>query len=244
MVELLLLIFGALAWYISTLSAGGGAVLLLPVISFIVGPHLVAPTVTIAKCLASPYRALVFWSYIDWKVIRWLTPGSLIGAAAGAYTYTQMSPDWIQLIVGIFLISTVFQYQFGHREKTFPMTLPYFFPVGLVTSFVSGVVGAMGPLKNPFLLNYGVEKEALIATKALNSLLMQATKLVTYITFSAISLELALYGVAAGIGGIIGVFFAKRKLLKVSAEKFKIYTLFIMLICGLALVSKAMVDLI
>ncbi|WP_444918279.1 sulfite exporter TauE/SafE family protein [Microbulbifer sp. JMSA003] len=243
MIELLLLIFGILIWYISTLAAGGGALLLVPVISFIVGPHLVAPTVTIAKCLASPYRALVFWSYIDWRVVRWLTPGSLVGALLGAYSYTQMSPEWIQIVVGLFLMSTILQYRFGHRERSFPMSLPYFLPLGLVTAFASGLIGAMGPLKNPFLLNYGLEKESLIATKAFNGLLMQLVKLGTYITFSAVSLELAFYGVAAGLGGIIGVTLAKRRLNQVSFKKFRKYTLLVMFLCGLVLVIKAIYDM-
>ncbi|WP_413663435.1 sulfite exporter TauE/SafE family protein [Microbulbifer sp. CNSA002] len=243
MIELLLLFFGVLIWYISTLAAGGGALLLVPVISFIVGPHLVAPTVTIAKCLASPYRALVFWSYIDWRVVRWLTPGSLVGALLGAYSYTQMSPEWIQIVVGLFLMSTILQYRFGHRERSFPMSLPYFLPLGLVTAFASGLIGAMGPLKNPFLLNYGLEKESLIATKAFNGLLMQLVKLGTYITFSAVSLELAFYGVAAGLGGIIGVTLAKRRLNQVSFKKFRKYTLLVMFLCGLVLVIKALYDM-
>ncbi|WP_445362569.1 sulfite exporter TauE/SafE family protein [Microbulbifer sp. ANSA003] len=244
MIELLLLIFGVLIWYISTLAAGGGALLLVPVISFIVGPHLVAPTVTIAKCLASPYRALIFWSYIDWRVVRWLTPGSLVGALLGAYSYTQMSPEWIQIVVGLFLMSTILQYRFGHRERSFPMSLPYFLPLGLVTAFASGLIGAMGPLKNPFLLNYGLEKESLIATKAFNGLLMQLVKLGTYITFSAVSLELAFYGVAAGLGGIIGVTLAKRRLNQVSFKKFRKYTLLVMFLCGLVLVIKALYDMV
>ncbi|WNZ55837.1 sulfite exporter TauE/SafE family protein [Microbulbifer sp. MKSA007] len=244
MIELLLLFFGVLIWYISTLAAGGGALLLVPVISFIVGPHLVAPTVTIAKCLASPYRALVFWSYIDWRVVRWLTPGSLVGALLGAYSYTQMSPEWIQIVVGLFLMSTILQYRFGHRERSFPMSLPYFLPLGLVTAFASGLIGAMGPLKNPFLLNYGLEKESLIATKAFNGLLMQLVKLGTYITFSAVSLELAFYGVAAGLGGIIGVTLAKRRLNQVSFKKFRKYTLLVMFLCGLVLVIKALYDMV
>ncbi|WP_444940675.1 sulfite exporter TauE/SafE family protein [Microbulbifer sp. ZKSA004] len=243
MIELLLLIFGVLIWYISTLAAGGGALLLVPVISFIVGPHLVAPTVTIAKCLASPYRALIFWSYIDWRVVRWLTPGSLVGALLGAYSYTQMSPEWIQIVVGLFLMSTILQYRFGHRERSFPMSLPYFLPLGLVSAFASGLIGAMGPLKNPFLLNYGLEKESLIATKAFNGLLMQLVKLGTYITFSAVSLELAFYGVAAGLGGIIGVTLAKRRLNQVSFKKFRKYTLLVMFLCGLVLVIKALYDM-
>ncbi|WP_444911588.1 sulfite exporter TauE/SafE family protein [Microbulbifer sp. PAAF003] len=244
MIELLLLFFGVLIWYISTLAAGGGALLLVPVISFIVGPHLVAPTVTIAKCLASPYRALVFWSYIDWRVVRWLTPGSLVGALLGAYSYTQMSPEWIQIVVGLFLMSTILQYRFGHRERSFPMSLPYFLPLGLVTAFASGLIGAMGPLKNPFLLNYGLEKESLIATKAFNGLLMQLVKLGTYITFSAVSLELAFYGVAAGLGGIIGVTLAKRRLNQISFKKFRKYTLLVMFLCGLVLVIKALYDMV
>jgi hypothetical protein len=43
------------------------------------------------------------------------------------------------------------------------MRLPWFVPVSFASSLTSAVVGASGLLVNPFYLNYGVMKEAMLA---------------------------------------------------------------------------------
>ncbi|YAA40061.1 hypothetical protein ACJJJB_16420 [Microbulbifer sp. ANSA001] len=87
-------------------------------------------------------------------------------------------------------MSTVFQYRLGKTKYSFPMRLPYFFILGLVTAFLSGIIGAIGPVKNPFFLNYGIDKENLLATKALNTLVLQGTKILTCLSFEVITKEL------------------------------------------------------
>jgi uncharacterized membrane protein YfcA len=239
-----LLIFGALSWYICTLAAGGGAMLMIPLVGLLIGPHLVAPTITIGSVIAAPSRVLLFWPYINWSVIRWMLPGSILGAMVGAYIYSQMHPIWLQLLVGIFLMSTLVQYRLGRKQSSFPMRLPYFFLLGVVVAFLSGIIGAIGPVQNPFFINYGVDKENLIATKALNTMVLQATKIMTYLSFGAITMDLASYGVAIGIGGIIGVYLAKHRILRMSTQSFHYYILALMFICGVFLALRSLTQIV
>jgi uncharacterized membrane protein YfcA len=239
MTFIILLIAGILAWFISTIAAGGAAMLMIPIISFLIAPQVVAPVVSLGAFLANPSRAWLFRNHIDWKVSCWLIPGSLLGAILGAWTFTQISVQWIQIVLGLFLISTVFQYKFGKSKRSFTMKITWFFPVGLVVSFLSGLVGGTGPVHNPFMLNYGMEKERLVATKAMNSLVMQFTKLVAYTGFGAMTLEIGGYGLVLGIGGALGAWFASKHLQGIDASRFRIYTLILMPICGVLLLIKA-----
>ena len=84
MIYLLLFLSGTVAWAISTAAAGGGATLLIPVIGFLLGVQLVPPVISIASIIANPSRAFFFYQFIDWKVIFYLMPGSLLGASLGA----------------------------------------------------------------------------------------------------------------------------------------------------------------
>lgn len=240
MTLILLLLSGAFAWFISTVAAGGAAMLMIPIISFLIAPQAVAPVISIGAVLANPARAWMFRHHIDWTVSRWLIPGSLVGAIIGAWTFTQISSQWIQILLGLFLISTLFQYRFGKSTRSFPMHKRWFFPLGLLVSFISSIVGGTGPIQNPFMLNYGMEKERLVATKAMNSLVMQLTKIIAYTGFGAMTLEIGLYGLVIGVGGSIGAWFASRHLRNIDTKRFRTYTLILMPICGAIMLIKAL----
>ena len=239
MIYLLLFLSGAVAWAIGTAAAGGAATLLIPVIGFLLGAQVVPPIISIASTIANPTRVFFFYPYIDWKVIRYLMPGSLSGAALGAWSFTQINIELIQIILGVFLISYVFQYQFSKTRLRLHMQRRWFFPLGVMVSFLSGLVGATGPILNPFMLSYGLEKEQLVATKSLNSLIMQLSKLTTYTIFGALTWQTGIYGVLLGAGAVLGIYIARKHLLSIQLERFRNYTMAIMAISGVLMLVKA-----
>ncbi|MGB1801406.1 MAG: sulfite exporter TauE/SafE family protein, partial [Gammaproteobacteria bacterium] len=180
MVFVLLFILGCLAWFFSTVAAGGAAILLIPIITFFLGAQMVAPIISVAALIANPSRAFLFRHHVDWQVIPYLLTGSVIGAIIGAWLLTRIDSQFIQVILGLFLISYVLQDKFSKTKLALKMKLHWFFLLGFSVSFLSGLIGATGPIHNPFMLNYGLEKEKLVATKAINSFVMQLTKLISY----------------------------------------------------------------
>lgn len=239
MIFLLLSLFGLFAWFFSTIAAGGAATLLIPVITFLLGAQMVAPTITVAALFANPSRAILFRNNIDWQVIRCLLPGSIIGAVMGSWSLAQSNIQIIQIMLGLFLITYVLQDKFSNANLTAKITLIWFFPLGLTASFLSGLVGATGPVHNPFMQSYGLEKECLVGTKAINSLVMQVTKLFSYGVFGALNVQNAGFGIALGLGAIVGVFLARTQLSRIDSQRFKQYTLIVMFISGIAMLYKA-----
>lgn len=237
---LLLFIFGLIAWFFSTVAAGGAATLLIPIITFMLGAQMVAPIISVAGILANPSRALLFRKHINWQVIRYLLPGSIIGAIFGAWSLTNTNAQLIQVILGLFLITYVVQDQFSKTKLTIKMRLSWFFPLGLIVSFLSGLIGATGPAHNPFMLSYGLEKERLVGTKAINSLIMQVTKLISYGAFGVLTYQIATYGIALGLGAIVGVFFARKHLSTINPNQFRRYTMILMFISGIVMLYKAL----
>lgn len=239
LIVIVLFFLGLGSWFFSTVAAGGAATLLIPVLGFIVAAEMIAPSITVAALFANPTRALLFRHDANWQVIRFLVTGSITGALVGAYLFTQVDAQWLQILIGVFLISTVAQYRFGKSRRSFPMKLSWFFPLGFIVAFISGLIGAAGPVYNPFMLNYGLEKEALVATKAINSLIMQISKLLGYGIFGALTLNIGIYGVAIGLGAMVGIYLAKKHLLTINEDRFRQYTLILMPLCGVALIIKA-----
>lgn len=241
MIYLTLILCGSIAWFISTVAAGGAATLLVPVIGLLLGVQYVAPVISVASLCTNPGRSFLFRDHVDWQILRYLLPGSLLGAFLGAWSFSFLDPEWIQLVIALFLISYVLQYRFGISTISVRTRAWWFLPLGLLIAFLSGLVGATGPILNPFLLSYGLEKEHLVGTKSVNSLVMQFTKLATYTLFGALTSEIVLYGVLLGIGAIAGVYIARHHLFNIHPERFRAYTMLMMLIAGFLILGKQII---
>jgi uncharacterized protein len=67
---LYLALAGFVAWTVSTVGGGGGALILVPVVSFLVGVTAVAPVVTLTTMIAEPTRIYLFRKSIEWTIVR------------------------------------------------------------------------------------------------------------------------------------------------------------------------------
>lgn len=240
MTYLFLFACGMFAWFFSTVVAGGAATLLIPVISFLLGAQLVAPVVSLAALIANPSRILMFRHDIDWQVLSYMIPGSILGAILGAWSLTQIDTRLIQLLLGLFLVTYVLQERFSRSEISLQMRLPGFLPLGFGVSYLSGLIGATGPLHNPFMMRYGLLKEKLVATKSVNSLAMQLTKLLSYGGLGLLTMEVGVYGLILGLGATLGVYLARNQLHSIAVQQFRQYALAFMFVSGITLFIKAL----
>lgn len=232
MVYFLLALAGIIAFTISTIAGGGGALLLLPIVGFLLGAQVGAPLVSIGAMVGRPVRLALFWKDIDWNVVKYYLPTALLGALLGSWIFSQLQAEWLQIILGLFLISTFFQFRFGKKQQSFKMKLVYFIPLGFAVSFISGLTGATGPVLTPFYINYGLLKEKMIGTKTANSFFADIVKIGGYGVFGALSGNLWLYGLALGLGVTIGNVFGKRLLKNMKNETFLKWVILLMVISG------------
>jgi len=240
MALVLLFAAGVLAFVVSMVTAGGAALLLIPVIHWTLGLSAVAPVLTVGTMTGGISRIVMLWPHIRWDIIRCYLLGALPGAFLGGWLFSTMvqSEDyahWLRWIVGIFLISTIFQFRFGKRKKAFAMKVSWFTPIGFVVAVVSGIIGGTGPILNPFYLNLGVIKEELVVTKSCASLLVHLTKVSAYITFGALNQELLIAGLVLGVGAVVGNLIGRRFLAGMSSQVFRQAVLSMMVLSGVLL---------
>lgn len=243
------------AWIVSTLAGGGSPFVLIPLVNLLMGAASVPPVITIGMFLGNAHRVLLFWREINWELTMWYAPGAIIGSFLGAYTFTQIHLDWLQLIIGVFLIVSAVLFaieknpviaevkadllteppkdslsinESGHKLKAW-----YIMPAGFLKAFVSGLVGTTGPVLNPFYLRYGLVKEQLLATKATHVVIIHLVKIITYGAFAALSREEVIAGLAIGLAAIPANLVSKEILSRMSPHQFRQIVLAFMSVGGI-----------
>ena len=125
----LIFVFGIAAFILSTISGGGGALVLVPVLNWLIGVGSTVPVLNLGSFLGRPARLVIFWKHIQWRVCLYYAPAAIVGAVIGSWLFSSFRIEWLQVVVGLFLISTVWQYSFGKKEKSFNVKLWYFAPL-------------------------------------------------------------------------------------------------------------------
>jgi Predicted permeases len=242
---LLLIIFGSgmITFSLSTISGGGGALLLIPIMNFFIGATKTAPVINLGTLISRPSRIIIFWKNIVWKVFWYYVPIAILGSIIAAWFFSEIKIVWLQIIVALFLISTYFQYRFGKKERSFKTKLWHFIPLGFIVSTIGTFTGGMGPVLNPFYLNAGITKESLIGTKALNSFFIGLAQISSYTFFGLLTPKLWIYGITLGIGATLGNLIGKNILIRMSNLNFRRLVIVIMIISGVLLLIKSLMSL-
>lgn len=239
MTYIYLIIGSFLISILSTLSGGGASLILMPLIAFTVGVKSVAPIMTLGIAFSSSSRVFLFFKNIDWKLFSWMFPATIVGSYFGARSFAYMSSDYLQLLIGLFLVLTVFQFfQKPKLNKQSTLKAWHFMPIGLVISFLSGLIGGVGPLMNSAYLNYGMSKESLIGTRSANAVLLHITKIISYAYFGYVDGDVLKFGIILGISSIVGNVFGKKALSLVSELIFRKIVIATMVVSGILMLYK------
>lgn len=176
-VTYIVLAFGALLGStVSGVTGVGGGMVFLPFLVWGVGIKTAVPYLSMLLLVSNISRAYFARQGIDWKVWRYFAVGAIPGAALGAVLYTYLSPFWIAKALGAYLIAFVI---LGFTKLHWPRTasLRAIAGSGVPAGFVSAVVGGSGPVVVPWLLRYGLIKEAFIGTEAVGAATIHVAKL-------------------------------------------------------------------
>lgn len=237
--QLILVLFGAFVIFIlSTLTGGGASLLLMPVVALIVGVKAVAPVMAISIGMSSTSKVFFFWKDIDWKLFVWLFPSTIIGSILGARMFASVSSDFLQLLIGLLLLSTIFQWNKKEHKTGFKIKAWHFAPMGLIVSFLSGLIGGVGPLMNSAYLNYGISKESLLGTRSANAIILHMTKIISYAYYGYVTGEVLKFGILIGISSMIAVFVGKLILARISDLFFRKIVVASMVLSGALMLWK------
>jgi uncharacterized membrane protein YfcA len=230
----ILLVAGYVAATISGAAGFGGALLLLPVLSYTVGVKEAVPILTIAQLMGNLSRAWFGHSAIQWRPALAFSAGAVPASIIGARLFIELPSDLILRMVGVFLLGVVALRHTAVGRRPLPGDL---LPVaGAIVGFLSALVGSAGPLGAAVFLSLQLPKVAYVASEAVTASLMHATKTVVYGRYSAITLGGALLGLALGSAMVLGSWTGRRLIDRMPDRWFSLFIEGMLVIAALLLV--------
>ena len=204
------LVLGGAAFLASTLAAVagfGGAAVLLPALAAAFGVRQAIPILTVAQLVGNGSRVWFNRRELDLRVVKWFSLGAAPLALAGGVLFATAPLGVLKRVIGAFLLCMV-AWRRVRRGPPWRPGVRAFALIGAGFSFLSALVGSVGPLMAPFFLAYGLVKGAYIGTEALATVVMHVMKLVAYqgaaiLTPGAVAVGLALGPIMVG-GSYVG----------------------------------------
>ena len=191
----------------------------LPILTWAVGIKQAVPYLTILLLVSNVSRAYFSRNEIDWRLLKYFALGAVPGAAAGALLYTQLSAVLIAKALGVYLLAYVF---LNFTKATWPKRAPLrvFVAVGALAGFVSAVVGGSGPVVVPWMLKYGLVKDAFLGTEAIGAGIMHLTKLAIWSGAKLITLNDLILLMPLAVLMVVGTYFGKLLVTRMHAHVF------------------------
>jgi uncharacterized membrane protein YfcA len=235
---LFVLAVGLAAGTISGIVGTGTSIMLMPVLVYQYGPKQAVPIMAIAAVMANLSRILAWWRDVDWRACAAYSATGIPAAALGARTLLALPSHTVDVAIGLFLIAMVPLRHWLARHD-FKLSLWHLAVGGAVIGYITGIVVSTGPLSVPLFLFYGLSKGAFLATEAASSLGLYVSKSITFQHFGALTADVALQGLIAGSSLMAGAFIAKRFVLRLEPEMFRLVMDGIMIAAGLAMLWTA-----
>ncbi len=236
---LFVLVVGLVAGTLGGIVGFGSSIMLMPVLVVAFGPREAVPIMAIASVMANLARVLAWWREVDWRACLAYAATAVPGAALGAGTLLVLPARVIEGALGLFFIGMIFVRR-ALAARTARVRLWHLAAAGLAIGYLTGIVVSTGPITVPIFLAYGLVKGAFIATEAAGSVAVYVSKVVVFRTFGALPVDTIVRGLITGSTLMAGSFFAKRFVIAIPAERFRLLMDAIMLASGTTMLWTAL----
>ena len=165
MIATFLIAFGGtfLASVLRGFTGFGFGLAAVPLLSLALPPAQVVPFVVVLQVVVGAGGLRAAWHQCDWRAIRGLAPGVLVGIPLGLLVLTAFSPNTVRLAIGLIIAASVALLWRGARLPPRPSRL-LTMGVGLLSGVISGLASMGGPPVVVYLLALGHGAAAVRAT--------------------------------------------------------------------------------
>jgi uncharacterized membrane protein YfcA len=116
----------------------------VPLLSLALPPAEAVPLVVALQAVVGVAGLRGAWRLCDWRAVRGLTPGLLIGIPLGLLILTEFPPNQVRLVIGLMIAGSVIVLWRGVRLPPNP-SVPITLGVGTLSGVMSGLSSMGGP---------------------------------------------------------------------------------------------------
>lgn len=175
--SLLLFLLVTVGSLVTSLTGLGGGTLILAGLLLVYPPEMAIPLHSFTQLSANALRTGLFYKTVKWKVV--VAYGALMVPAAflGAKIFDLINPSWLKLLVGVFILISLYPFSFTPKEEPKFKT---FVILGSFSGFLGVFVGAVGPLVTPFFNRLKISRDGMISTKSAGQAFLQVSKIAAF----------------------------------------------------------------
>lgn len=214
-------LLGLVAGTVGGIVGFGTSIMLMPALVLVFGPREAVPIMAVASIMANASRVAAWWREVDWRATVAYSATGIPAAVLGAKTLLTLPVGLVEAAIGVFFLAMIPVRRWMARQH-WKLATWHLALVGAFIGFLTGIVVSTGPINAPFFLAYGLVKGAYLATEALGSLAVYAAKAATFRSLGAMPLEVVFKGFLVGCSLVAGAFVAKRVVLQLDAQKFRL----------------------
>jgi len=179
--ELIILIPVALVT--STISGAigmGGGIALLAVMASILKPETIIPIHGVVQLVSNSSRALILLRRVRWSIFFLYLPAQLVGIGIAISIYQGSPMTWLKPAIGAFVLAYLIWDRF--KPKRLQLPIVFFVPAGLIGGLLTIFVGATGPYLAAFFLRDDIDREQIVATKAVIQMVGHLAKIPAFLS--------------------------------------------------------------
>ncbi|MFK7899645.1 MAG: sulfite exporter TauE/SafE family protein [Cyclobacteriaceae bacterium] len=227
----------------STFSAifglAGGAISFSALV-WIVSVKVAIPVHSGLQSITNLARVVAYFKYINWKITLSYSILIIPGAYLGSLLFGYFKTEVLQILIGIFIIISVFI----SNDKQQPLKKYKFILLGFVSSFLGMIIAVTGPFIASYFNLNNIQKEELVGTKSACQGIAQVIKIIVFYSVLHFDFQeyLTLILLLGGVS-ILGTFIGKKILSKISNSVYKRLNTIILIVIGINMLIKSLIEL-
>jgi uncharacterized membrane protein YfcA len=204
----------------SVVGSGGGTILIAILLQFM-PPAAAIPVHGVVQLVSNVWRTWLFRRDLAWHLIWRFALLAPAGIALGLWLFQGMSKETVQILIGCFIIVTLFTRQIGRlRDKDLPLWA--FVPLGFTVGVLNMIVGVVAPVVGVLIIRKELTKESYVGTLGFFAMITNVFKLAGFVL---VGFSFAAYGpaiLAMAPAVVIGTWLGKNLLGRLSERLFMI----------------------
>ena len=158
----------------------GGGLMLISVMPGLLPAAAIVPVHGAVQSFSNGWRVWLLRENMQWPIILRFGIPMPLGIAAGLWLFQEMPKEWVQVLIGGFILLTLFSHSLKSlRDRELPLWL--FIPSGFVVGALNIIVGVVGPVLSTFLVGRNLSRQSMVVTISVFSLMGHISKVIGFV---------------------------------------------------------------